>query len=201
WAGEEAAAVGTVAHRVLRRIAEDGPDAWNEDRVKRVRPGIVSALAGLGMSEGLLNNAAERVESVILKTLASDRGRWLLGPREAAENELAVSGVQTGPEVAPGQVVRRAIDRTFIDNGVRWIIDYKTGGHEGGRVDEFLDEQVRRHRPQLEGYAELMHGLQAGGEPLPIRLGLFFPALSGWRDWAWEEGGETLEAGKPPVPF
>ena len=73
--------------------------------------------------------------------------------------------------------------RTFVESkGTRWIIDYKTSSHEGGGLDEFLDEQQRRYRDQMERYARLLAPL---GEP--IRLGLYFPLVGGWREWAFDE--------------
>ncbi len=30
------------------------------------------------------------------------------------------------------------LDRTFIENGTRWIIDYKTSSHSGGDLQGFL---------------------------------------------------------------
>jgi len=72
------------------------------------------------------------------------------------------------------------IDRTFVDAaGTRWIVDYKTSAHEGAGLDEFLDREQERYRPQLERYAAFLRLL--GTEP--IRLGLYFPLLSAWREW------------------
>ena len=80
-----------------------------------------------------------------------------------------------------------AIDRTFIDeDGVRWIIDFKTGGHEGADVGAFLDNEQKRYREQLETYALLFRGLDSASEVPAIRLGLFFPLLTGWREWDWQ---------------
>ena len=67
----------------------------------------------------------------------------------------------------------------FVEDGVRWIVDYKTGDHRGGAVDEFLDREQERYAPQLERYAQLVK-LQYPGE---IRLGLYFPLLQGFRSW------------------
>jgi hypothetical protein len=58
-------------------------------------------------------------------------------------------------------------------------VDYKTGTHEGADLEAFLDRERERYRPQLERYAQLMRGLDAR----PIRLGLYFPLLGGWREW------------------
>jgi hypothetical protein len=41
-----------------------------------------------------------------------------------------------------------------------------------------------RYRAQLERYAQVLGKL----DPCPIRLGLYFPLLGGWREWSgtWE---------------
>jgi len=81
-------------------------------------------------------------------------------------------------------VERGVIDRTFVADGVRWIVDYKSGAHLGGDLERFLSEERRRYLPQLERYARLMRGLDGR----PVRLALYFPRLGQMRDWAW--GGE-----------
>jgi len=75
-------------------------------------------------------------------------------------------------------------DRTFVDeNGVRWIVDYKTDTHEGGDLEVFLDSEQERYRKQLEQYAVLMKML----DKREIRLGLYFPLLNGWREWTFNK--------------
>ena len=72
------------------------------------------------------------------------------------------------------------IDRTFCDaNGIRWIIDYKTSSHEGSDSEEFLDREQVRYRYQLNQYAALMREI----DHRPIKLGLYFPLIGGWREW------------------
>ena len=74
------------------------------------------------------------------------------------------------------------VDRTFVDaEGIRWIIDYKTSAHEGGDTDVFLAQEQTRYRSQMERYAMLFQ--QYG--PHPIRLGLYFPLLTQWREWSF----------------
>ena len=80
------------------------------------------------------------------------------------------------------RVMRVVIDRTFIDEKQeRWIVDYKTGSHEGGDIEAFLDNEQNRYRNQLERYAALMR-LQ---DNRPIQLGLYFPLLQAWRTWTY----------------
>jgi ATP-dependent exoDNAse (exonuclease V) beta subunit len=173
WATETARHVGTVVHGELQRIARDGvrPDAADD----RVRRRWLHELAELGVPGDLRAGAVERVASAVVRTLEHERGQWLLdaGHRGSA-TELALTG-RLGTDI-----VRVVIDRTFVDpDGVRWIVDYKTSRHEGAGLEEFLDREQERYRPQLERYATLMRRLG----PEPVRLGLYFPLLATWREW------------------
>ena len=173
WATETARHVGTVVHRELQRIARDGvrPDPGDA----RLRRRWLDELAELGVPGARRAAAAERVATAVARTLAHERGRWLLdGTHRESVTELAL----TGP--LSGEVMRVVIDRTFVDAaGVRWIVDYKTSSHEGTGLDEFLDREQERYRPQLERFASLMRRLG----PEPVRLGLYFPLLAAWREW------------------
>ena len=75
---------------------------------------------------------------------------------------------------------RVIVDRSFVDaDGSRWIVDYKTGSHEGGDVAGFLDRELERYAEQLDGYAEVLARI----DPVrPLRLGLWFPMVRGWRE-------------------
>jgi ATP-dependent exoDNAse (exonuclease V) beta subunit len=65
------------------------------------------------------------------------------------------------------------LDRTFIDKGIRWIIDYKTSSHTGGDLAGFLDSELERYRAQLLRYRDAV----ALEETLPIKTALYFPLL------------------------
>ncbi len=175
WAGETARHVGTVVHELLQRIAQQGLQYWDERRIVSQRNYYRSALLRLGVMSDEVEAAATRVEQSLRQTLRDERGRWILNERHRdSACELALSGV------IEDRVLRVVIDRTFVDeNGTRWIIDYKTGGHEGGDVDTFLDSEQLRYQQQLERYAGLIR-LQ---DERPIRLGLYFPLLQAWRTW------------------
>ncbi|MFA9459215.1 UvrD-helicase domain-containing protein [Thiohalorhabdus sp. Cl-TMA] len=167
--------VGTLVHRMLRVIAEQGPAAWDEGRIAGRRPTFLEELAALGVPGSALEEAADRVVAALQGTLADERGRWLLDPgHREARCEYPVSGL------LGGKLVNGVIDRTFVDgDGTRWIVDYKTGSHEGGGRDAFLDGERERYREQLEGYAALFRSL----EERPARTALYFPLLADWRVW------------------
>ena len=177
WVTETARHVGTVVHRELQRFTrEDGglPDDAAGRRALQRR--YAAELAELGVPHERRSAAVEKVLEAVRRTLDDERGRWLLdASHRAAQAELALTGlVDSG-------LVSIVIDRTFVDaTGVRWIVDYKTSSHEGAGLDAFLDNERERYRGQLERYAQLMRAF--GDEP--IRLGLYFPLLSAWREWA-----------------
>ncbi len=174
WAGETARHVGTVVHRWLQRIAEDGAAGWNEKRIRALAPAIRSALSAEGVGDTELPDAEQRATAALVRSVSDERGRWLLSARDAARNEWRLTGVSSG------HIVNVVLDRTFVDqDGVRWIVDYKTSVHEGGDREAFLDNERERYRSQLEQYARLL----LASEERPIRLGLYFPLLGGWREW------------------
>ncbi|MCX7141677.1 MAG: UvrD-helicase domain-containing protein [Proteobacteria bacterium] len=172
WAGETARHVGSVVHRWLQRIAEDELKDWDEARVASMRESFVNELAARGVEEAQLAAAANRVAKALSNALADPRGRWLLGPQREARNEYRLTAV------IAGERRRLVIDRTYADEGGRrWIVDYKTSGHEGTDVEGFLDQERERYRAQLERYAQAL----ARGDG--TMLGLYFPLLAGWREW------------------
>ncbi|MEE8433822.1 MAG: UvrD-helicase domain-containing protein [bacterium] len=173
WAGETARHVGTVSHRLLRLMAARGGVAAVQAVFSRAA--IVSSLAALGVLSGDLERAAGLVERALANTLGDSRGAWILKAHREARGEYRIGGMVDG---RPRTFI---IDRTFIDaDGTRWIIDFKTGGHEGGDSEAFLEREQERYRDQLEGYARLMASMDPDR---PIRLGLYFPLLGGWREW------------------
>lgn len=172
WAGEAVRHLGTVVHRYLCRIARDGADAWSKERVTSEEGRILAMLRSLGLDRKEASRAAKQGVERIIRALEDEKGRWILGRHREEATEYALTAV------LKGEIVHVVMDRTFVDsNGVRWVIDYKTGEHEGGGLDEFLASEKERYSPQLERYAE---ALRAGGENREIRKGLYYPAHSAW---------------------
>ncbi len=174
WVGDRLRHAGTALHSLLQRVAREGLDAWEESTVGSRRNLYRAALANLGVPPDDLREACERIEAGLAATLRDPRGRWILAPHQEAECELPLAGV------IDGKLTEGVIDRTFIDEqGVRWIIDYKTGEHTGGDLETFLDNEKTRYQAQLERYARLLFHQ----DQRPIRLALYFPLLGGWREW------------------
>jgi ATP-dependent helicase/nuclease subunit A len=158
-------------HRWLQRMAEDALAGWDAKRIGALQEQIARELAALGVASSEIGPARERVVRALANALEDARGRWLLGPRGAAASELRLRTAQEG------RLRTLIIDRTFMEDGVRWIVDYKTSSHEGAGLEAFLDEERSRYAPQLARYAAALGS---------ARLGLYFPMLRGWREWGSE---------------
>ena len=166
WATETAKHVGTVVHRWLQRIAEEQMKGWDSARIASLLKIFSTQLQSLGVPQADLKESIERVSRALKTTLADERGRWLLGPQNEARAEYRI---RTAARVT------YIVDRCFRDaGGALWIVDWKTGQHQGRDLEAFLDSEQARHAPQLERY-----GAALGA----TRLGLYFPALGKWREW------------------
>jgi ATP-dependent exoDNAse (exonuclease V) beta subunit len=169
WVGETARHVGSVVHRWLQRIADDGLAGWDEARIERLRPIVRAALAARDVSEAERERAVERALTALARALADPRGRWVLGPHPDAATEHRITAL------VDGAVRRMAIDRLFRDeSGKRWVVDYKTSSHEGADVEAFLERERERYAGQLARYARALGDVD--------RVGLYFPLLGGWRE-------------------
>ena len=170
WAGELQRRVGTVVHRMLQQL-------WAPDRLHFSKGTLRVALRQEGLDGDRLDEALSRAVSALTNTVRDDRGRWILSLHQDDRREYALS------RAVQGSVRRYVLDRTFVDGGTRWIIDYKTGTHTGGSPEDFLDNEQARYRTQLDTYGSLIRSMDSR----PIRLGLYFPMLQGWREWVYPD--------------
>lgn len=170
WAGERARCVGVVYHQWMQWLADEPLDDWPAARAQTLARWLRSDLLGEGVPPEHLADAVARVIQGLHNTLSDARGRWLLDRRHhQAESELALIDAQD-----QGRARRKIIDRTFVDeHGVRWIVDFKTGHHQGGDAHAFVEQEKQRYRDQLEGYVRAMQAL----ETRPIKAALYLPML------------------------
>ena len=173
WAGETARRVGSLVHAELQSMN------IGEHRRRR-RSARGNLIFGAGWPCTACRRSACR---------RPPRGSWRLwsrcSPIRAAggfcRRRARTCASTRSRAGCTGEVARVVFDRSFIDDqGVRWVIDYKTSRHIGGGLEEFLDREVERYRPQLQRYALLAQRLG----PEPVRLGLYFPLMRAWREWA-----------------
>jgi ATP-dependent exoDNAse (exonuclease V) beta subunit len=157
--------MGTVVHRWLQRIAEDRLEGWDADRIASYRMVVRSQLFSRGVSGSELEKATEKVLTALRNAIADPKGRWVLGTHPEASSEYRIRTREHS----------YVIDRLIRDaNGTRWVVDYKTSGHEGADIAGFLDREQERYSAQLDAYAAALGGANRG---------LYFPLHAGWREW------------------
>jgi ATP-dependent helicase/nuclease subunit A len=177
WVGELLPRVGVVAHGFLQRIALDGLPLWDTARLAAARPAIAAALLRAGVSPSELEQGIARVNQALRRTLEDERGRWLLSPHQEDRCEFAVSAL------LDGELQHVRIDRTFIESGTRWLIDYKITEQQGGDPLRFVQMQVEKYRPDMQRYVRVLRALDLRGEdlraeaPPALRCALYLPLL------------------------
>jgi ATP-dependent helicase/nuclease subunit A len=181
WVGLAARAIGTIVHAELHRLSL--LPALPEPTEIPPEAGYHAWLAELGVEAHEQAAAAARIAQALRRTLADARGRWLLShEHHEAHSEWRLTGVYQG------RILNVILDRMLIDeHGQRWIIDFKTGTHEGGSLELFLTAEVQRYREQLLRYAALARELG----PEPVRVALYFPLLGEFRELPQPDGDRS----------
>jgi ATP-dependent exoDNAse (exonuclease V) beta subunit len=154
------ASCGTLAHLYMEMFARQGAAQWPIERLQGLLPAMQRWFGRQGHTEQECNDGARRVLQALTTTLASESGQWVLQAHPQAASEWALATVENG------QVRQHVIDRTFVADGVRWIVDYKSA-----RLGMASNVAAEAYRPQLERYARLFRD-----EGLPVRKAVFFLA-------------------------
>lgn len=178
-----AAQQGTEIHHLIDTISRQHKLATHlaDQQSRRAfiaeqQPQWFDSLRWRGISIDCRQQLAETSLLAITNIINDDIGRWLL-TRQQADNEWAIQSKDDN-----GNIITRIIDRTFIDKGVRWIIDYKTMVRLEDESDKALQERAYSHyQTQLEQYAAMLYKK----DKQPIRLGVYLLLQPLWIEWPW----------------
>jgi ATP-dependent helicase/nuclease subunit A len=171
WVGPAARAAGTLVHGEFERFAATGlPQAGELAQ----RGGFfVSRLRELGMDEQQARRLARDIVERLQRMVSDERARWLFSESHRdARSEWRLSGV------VDGQLRNAVIDRSFVSEGCRWVVDFKTSTHAGAGLAQFLDSELERYGSQLRLYRTLASRMG----PEPVRAALYFPWLGEFRE-------------------
>jgi ATP-dependent exoDNAse (exonuclease V) beta subunit len=160
------AGIGTLAHRYMEMIAQQALSHWTVAHIETLKPAMQHWLRQQGHTEQLANDAAATVQRILIQTINSADGQWVLKTR-------ADAGVELGITRCHHDVVKSyVIDRTFIEDGIRWIIDYKSVSLESNLADSELNIIAEQYHTQLEDYATLF-----ADQATPIQKAILFLSL------------------------
>jgi ATP-dependent exoDNAse (exonuclease V) beta subunit len=153
--------LGIAAHELLQWICTYHP----EKKTDIPWDFALYTLKQHGLNSNQMNTALSRLKEYILPLFDTPRGRWIISAHQDEQNEYELL-IQKEHDVHT-----RIIDRTFYDNQVRWIIDFKTGREDS------LNEQ--KHRAQVNEYATLL----APMTNTSIHCGLYYLTTHHWVEW------------------
>lgn len=161
---------GTVIHSALQAMVENkfvtnsaciAADAF----INQQQPFWKIQLQQLGWHGDNLQRALQKIAQAIHTTLASEQGRWLLycdHEKSACELSLMQKNKQ--------DVSESIIDRTFVAEGIRWIVDYKSSEPESGETETaFIAREMETYKEQLLRYQKLL----SSTETLPVKTALY----------------------------
>ena len=136
--------------------------------INEINPRMVYLLKENGLDEGEIQSIRNSLADMLDSCLKDKKALWILIP----EGETEVRFVRkTNREIR--------IDRSFVADGTRWIVDYKTTSKES-----FTEEDIESFHRQLKDYADAMRDIQKQkSERLPIKLGVYDPKNGFWREW------------------
>lgn len=177
WSNNIMRHVGTVTHKVLQIMSDEGLANWDIDKIANKRSYYQHLLLQCGIPHTELETCLLQIETALKHAVTDPRGRWILDHQSEAQSELALTAIVNG------ETINSIIDRTFVDEqNIRWIIDYKTIAVTDNAADQ-IDRETKNYRSQLEQYAKIMR-LQDPDRV--IRLGLYFPLQKEWREWGFK---------------
>lgn len=163
--------LGIAAHELLQWICTYHPKTQHDI------PWEIAhyTLKHKGLTQDAINAAFIRLKEYIHPLFDTPRGQWIISPHVDEKNEYEFL-IKQGSEIHT-----RIIDRTFYDNEIRWIIDFKTGRETS------IEEQ--KHRAQVNDYAMHLTSIT----PTPIHCGLYYLNTHHWVEWEYCATNTCLE--------
>jgi ATP-dependent exoDNAse (exonuclease V) beta subunit len=147
-------AVGSIVHYYLEHSLFEPP-------IKSIETKFLE----LGLPQRLIQSYSSKVCRLLVNTKRDKDFDWLFMKRESTEVESEYSN----------HTKTVIIDRLFIDNGILWIIDFKTATlNEDESINSFIERQKHSHHKQLLEYQEILEEVFR----LPSRLALYCPSVS-----------------------
>jgi ATP-dependent exoDNAse (exonuclease V) beta subunit len=181
----QARLIGSAVHALLERI---GPQLSGLTPAE-IRASAAAVLRASALTGEALKSATDIVTKWLVACAADPVCRWILAPHPEAKSESSWTGFAGATAASESSRLRTLrADRVFRagpeplapGSDHLWIVDYKTSGRTpSGAL--FLAAERALYAPQLQAYARAVRALY--GSETPIRLGLYYPAITALDYW------------------
>jgi len=146
-------ALGTIVHHYLE-FEIFAPDEKS----------IETKLLQLGVPSTLRNLQSETILKLLDNTKKDSTFDWLFQQRDSTQVEAEFGS-------ADNSII---IDRLFVEEGVLWIVDFKTASPALGEpTDVFIGRIKKQHQEQLFHYQSVLEGIFQ----LPTKAAIYCPAI------------------------
>jgi ATP-dependent exoDNAse (exonuclease V) beta subunit len=155
---------GIVAHQLLQWICDQHPQSLDQIPWSLAENEFIK----LGFDESMRRLALSILQEQISHLFQDKTGLWIIDKHDKEHNEYELLVEYQN------NLVTRILDRTFEENGKRWIIDFKTGKEDVNALTQ--------HKKQLNEYGYYLSSRTS----LPIHCGLYYLSNSHWVSWQYE---------------
>jgi ATP-dependent exoDNAse (exonuclease V) beta subunit len=165
-------AYGIIIHRYFKRWADEGamPSSISVDQITQQINLLVKPFHFSANETDLLS---QRIVSCLQRVLICEYAQWIIQEDNEAYAEWPLLDTM-------GQSI--ILDRSFIIDGERWIIDYKLHwSHTDEASEHFIAQAIQNYQSQLQHYAQAV----AQFETRPIRTALYFPDYGVLQEVRW----------------
>lgn len=149
-ASRPAVATGILVHQALAWLALKQPLGNDKEIHAHLRDRMVLWSNSLHLDSSVTQEVQRIALSQTEKFRNSRVGQWALLPHSDHVAEFSLTGV------IKGNIQNVVLDRMFVDEGVRWILDYKSTQLHANESNEAL---ISRYRGQLSLYRKICSGL------------------------------------------
>ncbi len=181
--------IGTALHLLLQRL---GPRiATQSIDPMQLEPQVAALLRAAALDARQSQIALRELLQMIASCQADPIARWILAAHPDAQSEVAWTGWLNG------EIRTLRADRIFRAGPVPlsstepeclWIVDYKTSNPGSTNPDEFFARERAVYSPQLAAYVRFARAASTANEHIPVRLGLYYPRLTGAKHFDFWEG-------------
>ena len=133
--------IGTILHKILELIVKK--QLFIDNLLENSLNYFKDYFTHYRFSKDDTSYAIEQIKIAIHKLKTTKDGQWITNQFEDDLSEIKYSIDD------PGQSISLIPDRTFIENNVRWIVDYKFTKNSD------LEKVALSYRSQLEGYKKI----------------------------------------------
>lgn len=158
-----ARALGIITHELLEWICTYHPTTPSEIPWQLV----IASLESVGLPSTECEKALDQIKTWIKRMFHHPKGQWIIQKHQQEKNEYELLVSENH------RVNTRIIDRVFVENGICWLIDFKTGQKH--------PKQHQQYQQQLNQYASNM----AVQTSLPIYCGLYYIEAGLWVEWTY----------------